>query len=235
MPTAIYPGDDIKTYPMQYYPNGHHQPGSYPTMQHAYPPGMNPNLPYVGGGPGGMAGSMVGVAFHPGRAYESLGYDYQLPNRGYAAENSWSGWDLAQAQYGGRDPGFDRGWFDGIIGSVSSFFSSRRMRYDDAKEAHRRIYHYKEYQTSGFEDISSRVLGGAAAFQAFLIWDKEHFSVYHERPSQENRERLISLAVGEREYWSALSFSIPRLTLILSPLSYVSVLSLRTSGTAAYH
>lgn len=31
------------------------------------------------------------------------------------------------------------------------------------------------------------------------IWDKEHFNVYHERPSQENRERLISLAVGERE------------------------------------
>jgi len=31
------------------------------------------------------------------------------------------------------------------------------------------------------------------------IWDKEHFNVYHERPSQENRERLISLAVGERK------------------------------------
>jgi hypothetical protein len=203
MPTAIYPGDDVKTYPMQYYPNGHHQTTPYPTAQYAYPPGMGPNLPYTGGGAAGMgpgAGSMVGGGFHPGRAYESLGYDYQLPNRGYAAENSWSGWDLAQAQYGGRDPGFDRGWFDGIIGSVSSFFTSRRMRYDDAKEAHRRIYHYKEYQTSGFEDISSRVLGGAAAFQAFLIWDKEHFSVYHERPSQENRERLISLAVGEREH-----------------------------------
>lgn len=43
------------------------------------------------------------------------------------------------------------------------------MRYEDAKEAHRRIYFYKEYQTpSGMEDISSRVLGGAAAFQAFL-------------------------------------------------------------------
>ena len=117
---------------------------------------------------GGGAASMVGGGFHPGRAYESLGYDYQLPSRGYSAENSWSGWDLAQAQYGGRDPGFDRGWFDGIIGSVSSFFNSRRMRYEDAKEAHRRVYHYKEYQTSGFEDIPSRVLGGAAAFQAFL-------------------------------------------------------------------
>jgi hypothetical protein len=42
------------------------------------------------------------------------------------------------------------------------------MRYDDAKEAHRMIYFYKEYQSNGFDDISSRVLGGAAAFQAFL-------------------------------------------------------------------
>ena len=163
MPTAIYPGDDVKTTPMQYYPNGHAH--SYPTAQYAFPPGMGPNLPYAGAAPTGPG---MGSNFHPGRAYESLGYDYQLPSRGYAAENSWSGWDLAQAHYGGRDPGFDRGWFDGILGGLSSFFSSRRMRYDDAKDAHRRIYHHKEYQSRGWVDISSRILGGAAAFQAFL-------------------------------------------------------------------
>lgn len=78
MPTAIYPGDDIRSYPMQYYPNGGHQghqTGPYTTPQYAYPPGMGPNLPYAGGpvGMGNAAGSMVGGGFHPGRAYESWG------------------------------------------------------------------------------------------------------------------------------------------------------------------
>lgn len=30
------------------------------------------------------------------------------------------------------------------------------------------------------------------------IWDRDHYSAYHAMPSQENRERLIGLAVAER-------------------------------------
>lgn len=31
------------------------------------------------------------------------------------------------------------------------------------------------------------------------IWDKNHYNIYNSRPNHENRDRMISLAVGERE------------------------------------
>ena len=69
------------------------------------------------------------------------------------------------------------------------------------------------------EDAGNKTLGGAAAYQAFLwvwpldrsvpllleaeiairIWDRDHHTAYHTYPTQENRERLVGLAVAERE------------------------------------
>lgn len=38
------------------------------------------------------------------------------------------------------------------------------------------------------------------------IWDKNHYNIYNSRPNHENRDRMISLAVGERE---SLHLSVP--------------------------
>lgn len=121
------------------------------------------------GGMGGMAGmpGQAGMAMMaPGSAMQNLGYDYQLNQLGYQPETSWDHYRLATEHYGGD--GFERGWFDNIVDNTGTFWSARRMKYDDAKESHRRIYHDREHEKYGLEDISSRTLGGAAAFQAFL-------------------------------------------------------------------
>ncbi|KIR53035.1 hypothetical protein I315_04493 [Cryptococcus gattii Ru294] len=55
-------------------------------------------------------------------------------------------------------------------------------------------YNGGRLERSFFDNIT---LGGAAAYQAYLIWDRDHYSAYHAMPSQENRERLIGLAVAE--------------------------------------
>lgn len=139
-----------------------HYPGTIMGTSSHYQPDYSSyhRRPGFGGGSGGGGG--------PGRAYESLGYDYQVPTFGYSPTSSWSAWDLAREHYGGGDPGFDRGWLDSILSGVGSFFGRRRMRFDDAREAHRKIYYYKQVERNGVADVSERLLGGAAAFQAFL-------------------------------------------------------------------
>ncbi len=39
----------------------------------------------------------------------------------------------------------------------------------------------------------------ARAKSTISIWDRDHHSAYHSYPTQENRERLVGLAVAERE------------------------------------
>ncbi|WWD18734.1 hypothetical protein CI109_103188 [Kwoniella shandongensis] len=78
------------------------------------------------------------------------------------------------------------------ISSLTNFFANRHLSEDSARDAHRRVY----YQGEGV-DAGNKTLGGAAAYQAYLIWDRDHYSAYHSMPSQENRERLVGLAVAE--------------------------------------
>ncbi|KAJ9094693.1 hypothetical protein QFC21_005850 [Naganishia friedmannii] len=147
----------------------------------------------------------MGGGYMPGQAYANLGYEYEPPRGGYSADAGWNGWDLAMAQYGGsgggrrgaQGRGFERDWFDGIINGVASYFTIRRLTESQARESHRRIYHLQEPERYGFDDISARTLGGAAAFQAFLIWDRDHRGVYGHLPPDGNRERLVSMAVAE--------------------------------------
>ncbi|KAJ9115898.1 hypothetical protein QFC22_005041 [Naganishia vaughanmartiniae] len=148
----------------------------------------------------------MGGGYMPGQAYANLGYEYEPPRGGYSADAGWNGWDLAMAQYGGssggrrgggQGRGLERDWFDGIINGVASYFTIRRLTESQAREAHRRIYHLQEPERYGFDDISARTLGGAAAFQAFLIWDRDHRGVYGHLPTDGNRERLVSMAIAE--------------------------------------
>ncbi|OWZ50289.1 hypothetical protein C368_06426 [Cryptococcus neoformans 125.91] len=78
------------------------------------------------------------------------------------------------------------------ISTLTNFFANRHLSEDSARDAHRRVY----YQGEG-TDAGNKTLGGAAAYQAYLIWDRDHYSAYHAMPSQENRERLVGLAVAE--------------------------------------
>ncbi|EAL17288.1 hypothetical protein CNBN1150 [Cryptococcus deneoformans B-3501A] len=78
------------------------------------------------------------------------------------------------------------------ISTLTNFFANRHLSEDSARDAHRRVY----YQGEG-ADAGNKTLGGAAAYQAYLIWDRDHYSAYHAMPSQENRERLVGLAVAE--------------------------------------
>ncbi|KAI5451193.1 hypothetical protein NCC49_002069 [Naganishia albida] len=137
--------------------------------------------------------------FMPGQAYRSLGYDYQLPSRGYTVDQGWNGWDLATAHYGGNGRGraLERDWFDTIVNRVGAYFSTRRMSESQAREAHQRVYHFQEPERMGYAEISSNTLGGAAAFEAFLLWDRDYHGIYEAMPVRDNRDRLVSMAVGE--------------------------------------
>ncbi|KAK4684545.1 hypothetical protein P7C73_g5629, partial [Tremellales sp. Uapishka_1] len=145
------------------------------------------------GGLGGMQG-MGGIGMNQGygQAYmpQRLGYEYTLPVGAYKPEPTWGAWDLAHAQYSGSR--MDRGFFDNIIGTLSNFFTARHLSEEAARDAHRRVYF-----NGGGEDAGNKTLGGAAAFQAYLIWDRDHYSQFHAFPSNENRERLVGLAVAE--------------------------------------
>ncbi|WRT68064.1 uncharacterized protein IL334_005039 [Kwoniella shivajii] len=169
--------------------------------------------------------AMGGLGY--GQAYRQLGYDYTLPTSVYKPEATWGAWDLANAQYnGGRleRSFFDNivrllreyqylkhkhkyqnnlqepssaspnspNFLDKQISSLTNFFANRHLSEDAARDAHRRVY----YQAEG-ADAGNKTLGGAAAYQAYLIWDRDHYSAYHANPSQENRERLVGLAVAE--------------------------------------
>lgn len=87
------------------------------------------------------------------------------------------------------------------INGVASYFTTRRLTESQAREAHRRVYHLQEAERYGLDDISARTLGGAAAFQAFYIWDRDHRAVYGHLPTEGNRERLVSMAVAEGGYF----------------------------------
>ncbi|WVQ65379.1 uncharacterized protein L199_003555 [Kwoniella botswanensis] len=78
------------------------------------------------------------------------------------------------------------------ISTLTNFFANRHLSEEAARDAHRRVY----YQAEG-ADAGNKTLGGAAAYQAYLIWDRDHYSAYHANPTQENRERLVGLAVAE--------------------------------------
>ncbi|WVR06608.1 hypothetical protein IAU60_003640 [Kwoniella sp. DSM 27419] len=150
-------------------------------------PGMSANA--MQGMGMGMGMGMGGMGNY-GQAWRHLGYDYTLPSSGYKPEATWGAWDLANAQYnGGR---LERSFFDNIISSLTGFFANRHLSEDAARDAHRRVY----YQADG-ADAGNKTLGGAAAYQAYLIWDRDHYSAYHSYPSQDNRERLVGLAVAE--------------------------------------
>nr|XP_019013046.1 uncharacterized protein I206_02543 [Kwoniella pini CBS 10737]OCF51827.1 hypothetical protein I206_02543 [Kwoniella pini CBS 10737] len=189
--------------------------------------GMNPMGMGMGGMPGmnGMPGmpGMPGMGNY-GQAYRQLGYDYTLPISGYKPEAGWGAWDLATAQYdGGR---LERSFFDNIvrilreyqflknkyktqqgkegsyeidpnfpdkqISTLTNFFASRHLSEESARQAHYRVYH----KLDGV-DAGNKTLGGAAAYQSYLIWDRDHYTAFHSMPSQENRERLVGLAVAE--------------------------------------
>ncbi|KAK8858843.1 hypothetical protein IAR55_003073 [Kwoniella newhampshirensis] len=175
-------------------------------MQYYNTPAMPPGQPGIGMGMGidprmqqmqaaqmgqqGMMGGMgVGMGGY-GQAWRNLGYDYTPPQAGFKPEAGWGAWDLANAQYGGGR--LERSFFDNIISSLTNFFANRHLSEESAREAHRRVY----YQGEG-ADAGNKTLGGAAAYQAYLIWDRDHYSAYHTNPSQENRERLVGLAVAE--------------------------------------
>ncbi|WVQ96292.1 hypothetical protein IAU59_003396 [Kwoniella sp. CBS 9459] len=156
--------------------------------------GMDPRMQQMPqmqgmGGMGGMGMGMGGMGNY-GQAWRQLGYDYTLPSLGYKPEATWGAWDVANAQYnGGR---LERSFFDNIISSLTNFFANRHLSEEAARDAHRRVY----YQAEG-ADAGNKTLGGAAAYQAYLIWDRDHYSAYHANPTQDNRERLVGLAVAE--------------------------------------
>ena len=93
---------------------------------------------------------------------------------------------------------------------VGSYFSIRRLSESQAREAHQRVYHFQEPERIGYTEISSTTLGGAAAFEAFLLWDRDYHGIYEAMPHKENRDRLVSMAVGEGTFHNP--FIIRRLT-----------------------
>jgi hypothetical protein len=93
--------------------------------------------------------------------YENLGYDYSLPTSSYTPTALWTASELAAAHYPGSS--LDRGWLDGLVRDVKDGLrGGRRVRWDEAREMHRRVYFMGE------REEGSRTLGGAAGFQAFL-------------------------------------------------------------------
>lgn len=96
------------------------------------------------------------------------------------------------------------------VNRVGSYFSSRRMSESQAREAHQRVYHFQEPERIGYTEISSTTLGGAAAFEAFLLWDRDYHGIYEAMPHKENRDRLVSMAVGEGTFHNP--FIVRRLT-----------------------
>jgi hypothetical protein len=84
------------------------------------------------------------------------------------------------------------------------------MSESQAREAHQRVYHFQEPERIGYTEVSSTTLGGAAAFEAFLLWDRDYHGIYEAMPHKENRDRLVSMAVGEGTFHNP--FIVRRLT-----------------------
>lgn len=77
---------------------------------------------------------------------------------------------------------------------MSSYFSNRRLTEPQARDAHIRVYHHADH---AHDRMTSHALGGAAAYEVFLIWDRDLQGVYDGLSRRENRGRLVALAVGE--------------------------------------
>ncbi|GHJ90244.1 hypothetical protein NliqN6_6646 [Naganishia liquefaciens] len=130
-----------------------------------------------------------------GRPSLALGYDYTPASLMYRADPGWNGWELANAQYGASGRGMlERDWFDGVIDRMSSYFSTKRLTEPQARDAHMRIYHHADH---AYDRLTSHALGGAAAYEVFLIWDRDLQGIYDGLSRRENRSRLVALAVGE--------------------------------------
>jgi hypothetical protein len=41
------------------------------------------------------------------------------------------------------------------------------------------------------------------------LWDRDHYMLYHQMPSPENMQRLVGLAVAERQFMSSVAGSSP--------------------------
>lgn len=84
---------------------------------------------------------------------------------------------------------------------MSSYFSNRRLTEPQARDAHMRVYHHADHS---HDRMTSHALGGAAAYEVFLIWDRDLQGIYDGLSRRENRGRLVALAVGEGTFVNGL-------------------------------
>ena len=104
---------------------------------------------------------------------------------------------------------------------MSSYFSTRRLTEPQARDAHMRIYHHADHAN---DRMTSHALGGAAAYEVFLIWDRDLQGIYDGLSRRENRSRLVALAVGEGTFLLCLALR----NALLMPISQYT-----PSGTAS--
>ncbi|WVO14318.1 hypothetical protein L204_101950 [Cryptococcus depauperatus] len=169
----------------------------YNTPNQAMAPGMGMGGFGMGPGGGGAGAAGGGYGYGYGQAYKNLGYDYAPPTLGYSAQPAWGAWDLANAQYnGGR---LERSFFDNIISGLTNFFANRHLSEEAAKDAHRRVY----YQGDG-ADAGNKTLGGAAAYQAYLLWDR-----VQPRSTRANPEDAAQYAAATAKYLFDRHYELP--------------------------
>ncbi|WOO83210.1 uncharacterized protein LOC62_05G006733 [Vanrija pseudolonga] len=121
----------------------------------------------------------------------ALGYDYKLPALSYSVDPSMDAWALANAQYQGSSIPLERSIFDELLRTVSKF-THRHLSQEKALEAHRKVY----YDGTG-PDQNYKIIGGAVAYEAYLMWERDHSKFYQALDINEQRRRLQGVTVGE--------------------------------------
>ncbi|KAL1405823.1 hypothetical protein Q8F55_007501 [Vanrija albida] len=182
-----------------------------PYGQSAYgQPAYDPRLPPTGMGvqPAYQPGVGMQSSLYPGQpgyyqphipsyfqawSPQNLGYDYNLPALSYKPDPSMDAWQLANAQYQGTSSSFplERSIFDELLRTVSKF-RDRHLSHEKARDAHKRVYH------DGLgHDENHKIIGGAVAYEAYLMWERDHGRFYQTLSIDEQRRRLQGLTVGE--------------------------------------
>ncbi|BEI79659.1 hypothetical protein CcaverHIS002_0101880 [Cutaneotrichosporon cavernicola] len=114
----------------------------------------------------------------------------ELPRLSYTAERGWGGWDLASRHYSGTR--LERSWLEKLMSRVSEFMDERQLCEEAAHDSFIRVYHHGEGPDAG-----NRSLGGAAAYQAFLLWRRDHQAIFSQNSHDSNVILIISMAVAE--------------------------------------
>ncbi|KLT43372.1 hypothetical protein CC85DRAFT_327319 [Cutaneotrichosporon oleaginosum] len=150
-------------------------------------PNMMPPSMVPMGMPGPGAPGMVPIH---GRMQYQLPPGYELQRLPYTPDRGWGAWDLASHHYSGSR--LERTWLNELISRISEFVGARQLSEDAAYQSFVRVY----YKGDG-ADAGNRSLGGAAAYQAYLLWCRDHWPVYAQNSHESNMMLIAGMAVAE--------------------------------------